>query len=339
MFSNLGLTKPVIQAPMAGISTPRLTAAVAEADALGFVALGTSTAQGAAQTIAETRALTALPFGVNLFCHSSATRDPATEAEWLQSLRPDFARFGTRPPTALREIYPSFRAADDMLALLVHEAPPVISFHFGLPRQDQLRALRETGAMLIATATSLTEGQQIAKAGLDAIVVQGWQAGGHRGRFDPDAVDQPPDERLETLSLLRRLGGLGLPLIAAGGIMSAADRRAAMDAGASAVQCGTAFLLAPEAATTAPHRQRLKQAETAMMRAISGRAARGLINRFARMDQAAAPAYPVAYDAAKALHAAASAQGDYSFAAYWAGTGAAQAAARPAAQTIAEISG
>lgn len=337
MFGNLGVTSPVIQAPMAGISTPELTAAVANAGGLGFVALGTFSAAQAAVEMDRILALTNRPFGVNLFCHEPASRDPQREADWLARLAPDFDRFGARPPQTLNEIYLSFRVHDDLLALLVARRPPVISFHFGLPRPDQLQALREIGAILLATATNSQDAQHIADAGLDGIVAQGWQAGGHRGLFDP--VDPAQDERLETLPLLKLLHGLGLPLIAAGGIMTAADRRAAMDAGAMAVQCGTAFLQAPEAATSADHRARMQRDRTQMTRAISGRPARGLVNRMMQFDEAQAPDYPVAYDAAKALHAAAGAKGDHGYAAQWAGTGAAQAMARPAAQTLAAISG
>lgn len=337
MFGKLGFSTAVIQAPMAGTSTPALTAAVANAGGLGFVALATFTTGQARQALDQTRALTGKPFGVNLFCHEPALPDPERDASWLDLLRPDFARFGATPPESLRELYPSFRVNDEMLALLLAERPPVISFHFGLPRPDQLQALRETGAMLLATATCLADGETIAAAGLDGIVAQGWQAGGHRGLFDP--VDMEADARLETLPLLAALSGLGLPLIAAGGIMTAEDRREAMAAGAAAVQCGTAFLLSPEAATAPNHRERLTSTPTAMTRAISGRPARGLVNRFMAMNQNDAPAYPYAYDAAKALSAAAMAKGNHEFAAQWGGTGAAKAVARPAAETLRAISG
>ncbi|TRW98712.1 nitronate monooxygenase [Paracoccus sp. M683] len=337
MFQTLGIDCTAVQAPMAGVSTPALTAAIANAGGLGFVALGTFGVAEARRALDQTRALTARPFGVNLFCHEPARRDPEREARWLDRLRPDFARFGAEPPAALAEIYDSFRVNDALLALLLAEKPAVISFHFGLPREDHLRALRDSGAMLLATATCPEDGRILAKAGLDGIVAQGWQAGGHRGLFDP--VDMAQDQRLPTLELLGQLRDLGLPLIAAGGIMTAKDRREAMAAGAAAVQCGTAFLLSPEVTTSADHRARLASSQTQMTRAISGRPARGLVNGFMQMNESEAPDYPVAYDAAKALNAAAVAKGDHSFAAQWAGTGAAQAVARPAAETLAAISG
>ncbi len=324
----------VVQAPMAGPSTPTLAVAVCEAGGLGSVALATLDVAGARQAIAETRAGTDRPFAVNLFCHRPARRDPARESAWLERLSPEFAQFGAVPPTVLNEIYPSFRVNDAMLALLVEMRPPAISFHFGLPRPDQLAALRETGAFLLGSATNADEGQTIADAGLDAIVAQGWQAGGHRGCHDPEAAD----ERLEMLPLVRRLVPLGLPVIAAGAIMTRADAQTALEAGAVAVQCGTAFLRAPEAATPPAHRAALSGGETVMTRAISGRPARGLVNRFTAIDDSTAPDYPLTYDAGKSLIAAAVAAGDQGYGAFWAGTGAAQSVGRPAAETVAAIS-
>lgn len=334
MLSGLELRHPVIQAPMAGVSTPKLAAAVCEAGGLGSVALGALDAAGARAAIVETRRLTARPFAVNLFCHRPARRDPPREAAWLRQLAPEFARYGAGPPEALSEIYESFRVNPAMLDLLCETRPAAISFHFGLPTRGQLAALRETGAVLMATATSEAEARAIASAGLDAIVAQGWQAGGHRGIFDPDAADA----RHETMPLLRQVAGLGLPVIAAGAIMTSGDACAALQAGAVAVQSGTAFLLAPEAATAAAHRAALAVGDTAMTRAISGRPARGRANRFTALDGAGAPDYPVAYDAGKALNAAALAAGESGYGAFWAGTGAAQVVARPAADTVRALS-
>lgn len=334
MLDRFDLRHRVIQAPMAGISTPALAAAVCEAGGLGSVALGALDVAAARRTIDETRALTPRPFSVNLFCHALARRDPEQEAAWLQRLRPEFARFDNSPPEILSEIYQSFRVNDAMLAMLLEVRPAAISFHFGLPRADQIAALRTTGAVLMATATCEAEARAIVAAGLDGIVAQGWQAGGHRGVFDPDF----DDARLDTIPLLHHLVGLGLPVIAAGAIMTRQDARAAMSAGALAVQCGTAFLLAPEATTSVAHRTALKEGRSQMTRAISGRPARGMANRFTAIDDRRAPDYPVAYDAGKALNAAALAAGETGYGAFWAGTGAAQAAARSAADTLAAIS-
>ncbi|SIT10417.1 NAD(P)H-dependent flavin oxidoreductase [Paracoccus saliphilus] len=334
MLDRLELRHPLIQAPMAGVSTPELAAAVSEAGALGSVALGALDTARAQDAISRTRALTGRPFAVNLFCHRPAHRDHAREMAWLERLRPEFRRFDSTPPDHLTEIYQSFRANPAMLDMLVEARPAAISFHFGLPEPDQLQALRATGAVLLATATSEAEGRAIADAGLDGIVAQGWQAGGHRGSFDPELGD----EQLETLPLTRQLTGLGLPVIAAGGIMTREDARQAIQAGAIAVQCGTAFLLAPEAATSAAHHAALSSGKTVMTRAISGRPARGMENLFTAIDGTDAADYPVAYDAGKALNAAALAAGETGYGAFWAGTGAASAIARPAAETVAAIS-
>ncbi len=267
---------------MAGTSTPRLTAAVSQAGAFGFVALAALGAEGAERAMAETRALTDRPFGVNLFCHQPEAPDPARDAAWCARLAPEFARFGEQPPTTLREIYPSLLVDDAMLRAVVAARPAAVSFHFGLPRDDQIAALRATGATLLATATSREEALAIRERGLDAVIAQGWQAGGHRGIFRPDG----PDDRLDTVTLVGRLRGLGLPVIAAGAVMTARDVRAALLAGAVAVQCGTAFLLTPEAGTAPAHRDALLAgAKTVVTRAISGRPARCLVNRVHRVER------------------------------------------------------
>ena len=333
LTERLGMRVPVIQAPMAGTSTPALAAAVSGAGGLGCLGLGAMSVAQAAQAMAGTAALTDRAFGVNLFCHRPTPRDPGAEARWLDRLAPHFARFGADPPRILTDIYPSFIDNDAMLAALVAARPALVSFHFGLPRADQIRALRATGAVLAATATCLAEARAVRAAGLDAVVAQGWQAGGHRGVFDPAA----DDERLATLDLVRQLAGLGLPVIAAGGIMDAADTRAALAAGAVAVQCGTAFLLAPEAASPPAHRAALAGGETVMTAAISGRPARCCANLFTAVPDDGTPGYPMTYDAGKALNAAAVAAGESGYGAHWAGTGCARAIARPAADTVAAL--
>ena len=212
-------------------------------------------------------------------------------------------------------------------------APALVTFHFGLPRPDQIAALRARGCLLGATATNIAEAERLRDAGLDLIVAQGWQAGGHRGIFDPDG----PDEQLETMPLVRMLLPLGLPVVAAGAIMDATDSRRALDTGAIAVQCGTAFLLAPEATTTPAHRAALARGDTAMTRAISGRPARSCTNAFTAIPDRESPGYPVTYAAGKALNAAAMAKGNTGYGAQWAGTGCARAVARPAAETVAAL--
>lgn len=330
------LSAPVIQAPMAGVSTPALAAAVSNAGGLGSLGLGASTAAEGYRMIGETRALTDKPFQVNVFCHQPAQRDPQVEADWIRHLAPLFGEFGLEPPAALNEIYKSFLVDEEAFRMLLETKPAVVSFHFGLPEASQLNALREAGISTLATATCLSEAEAIAASGIDAIVAQGIEAGGHRGLFDPEA----PDERLSTAVLVRLLvTKMRLPVVAAGGIMDGRGIRAALDLGAVAAQLGTAFILCPESAANAHYREALtsdRATRTRLTRVLSGRPARGLVNRL--IDYGEAPgspppaAYPVAYDAAKQLNAAA--QGESGFAAHWAGQGAPLARALPAAQLM-----
>jgi nitronate monooxygenase len=284
--------------------------------------------------IQATRALTSRPFNVNLFCHRRATADAAREAAWLAYLKPHFAQFGAKPPTVLREIYETFVENEPMLAMLLEERPAIVSFHFGLPSPEWIRQFRAAGIVTLACATSLEEAALCERAGVDAIVAQGVEAGGHRGVFDPERGD----DGVGTFALVRLLvKQCGLPIIAAGGIMDGRGIVAAMTLGAAGVQMGTAFVLCPESAANAVYREQMKSDRahhTRITAAISGRGARGLPNRMYVLIEEGAPAlpdYPLAYDAAKALHAAASARGNHEFAAYWAGQGAPLARELPAA--------
>lgn len=322
---------------MAGVSTPAMAAAVSNAGALGAIAVGATDVDGARRMIAETRALTDRAFNVNVFVHRTPTPDPAREARWLDALRPEFARYEAEPPPSLRTIYTSFADDPAMQALLVETAPAVVSFHFGLPDAGVVSALKAKGSILLATATSPAEAQTIRSAGVDGVVAQGYEAGGHRGMFDPAA----PDDRLGTLALTRLLAAQGgLPVIAAGGIMDGQGIRAALDLGAVGAQLGTAFIACPESAADAAYRQALaSQAvfHTVMTDAVSGRPARCLANRFTAWGESASasrPDYPIAYDAGKALNAAAKAAADSGWGAQWAGQGAPLSRSLPAAELV-----
>ena len=340
-LAHLGLRHPILQAPMAGVATPALAAAVSQAGGLGALGIGASTPAQARELISQTQALTTQPFNVNVFCHAPARRDAAREAAWLAHLAPLFAELGAPLPSRLDEIYPSFRDDDATWRILLECKPAVVSFHFGLPTAEQLSALRQAGIRTLATATNLDEARRIEHAGVDAIVAQGIEAGGHRGMFDPDAADA----QLSTAVLVRQLvRHTHRPIIAAGGIMDGHGIRAALALGAIAAQLGTAFILCPESAADASYRAHLKSAraaDTRLTRVLSGRPARGLANRLIAWGEAAgspAPAaYPVAYDATKQLNAAASAQGIHDFAAQWAGQGAPLARELPAAQLMAML--
>ncbi|WP_371432764.1 NAD(P)H-dependent flavin oxidoreductase [Novosphingobium sp.] len=335
LVAQLGLAHPVIQAPMAGVSTPAMAAAVNAAGGLGSIAVGATDADGARAMIADLKARTDRPFNVNVFVHAPAAADRAHEAAWCAGLAPLFREFGAEPPTALREIYRSFAEDDTMLAALVEARPAVVSFHFGLPGADRIAALKQAGCLLLASATSLAEADAARVAGIDAVVAQGFEAGGHRGMFDPDV----PDEQLGTLALTRLLARrAGLPVIAAGGIMDGAGIRAALALGAVAAQLGTAFVGCPESAADAGYRTALAEGRpTVMTRAISGRPARGLANRFTTWGESCgltAPAYPIAYDAGKALNTAAKTRGEAGFGAQWAGQGARLARSLPAGKLV-----
>ncbi len=341
LLEKLGISLPIIQAPMAGVSTPAMAAAVSNSGGLGSIGVGAVDAGTARGMIAAIRSASDRPFNVNVFCHSPARADATREAAWLARLAPEFARFGAEPPRALREIYTSFVEDDAMLAMLVEERPKVVSFHFGLPSIERIAALRAAGIVLLATATNPQEARAIAAAGVNAIVAQGFEAGGHRGVFDPDA----PDDRLGTMALTRLLvRQLNVPVIAAGGIMDGAGIAACLVLGAAAAQLGTAFIACPESQADAGFRAALLSAaseHTVMTKAISGRPARCIANKFtvlgAKAGAAMVPAYPIAYDAGKSLHAAAKAAGEMGFGAQWAGQAARLARELPAATLVAEL--
>ena len=326
---------------MAGVSTPAMAAAVGEAGGLGSIAVGATDAGSAESMIADVRARWGGPLNVNLFCHKPASPNPAVEAAWIERLRPEFELFEASPPAELREIYRSFVEDDAMLAMLLNQRPSVVSFHFGLPRAAAIQALRDAGIILLATATSLVEAREAAAAGIHAIVAQGWEAGGHRGMFDSEAAD----DQLGMMALTRLLvREIALPIIAAGAIMDGAGVAAALRLGASAAQLGTAFVSADESLADQGYRASLASdaaQHTVMTRAISGRFARCLSNRFTALDAdlpaGCIPAYPVAYDLGKALHAAGKAKGEFGFGAQWAGQGAPLARAMPAAKLVATL--
>jgi nitronate monooxygenase len=341
LFQKLGIELPIIQAPMAGVSTPEMAAAVSNAGGLGSIGVGSVAAETTRQMIAAVRSLTDRPFNVNVFCHRPAIVNEVREAAWLARLAPEFAQYGAKPPTRLTETYQSFLNDDAKLAVLVAERPAVVSFHFGLPARDRIAALHAAGIVLLATATNLQEAKTIAAAGIDAVVAQGYEAGGHRGVFDADG----PDEQLGTVALTRLLvKELDLPVIAAGGIMDGAGVAASIMLGAMAAQLGTAFIACLESSADLGYRAALAgpaAEHTVMTAAISGRPARCLANRLTALgggvERGTIPDYPIAYDAAKALHAAAKSAGEFGYRAQWAGQGAPLARCLPAAELIAQL--
>jgi nitronate monooxygenase len=338
LLSLLAIDHPVVQAPMAGISTPAMAAAVAGAGGLGSLGVGATDAAGARAMIAAFRERSRRSLNVNVFCHAPARSDVAKEAAWAARLRPQFVQLGAEPKAALSEIYRSFLVDDEMLAALIAERPRVVSFHFGVPSPDRVRALREAGIVLFGSATNLDEARRLVAGGVEVVVAQGYEAGGHRGVFDPDA----PDDQLGTMALTRLLvRELRAPVIAAGGIMDGAGVAAALRLGASGAQLGTAFVTCPESQADDGYRAAMAgdaAHHTVMTRVISGRPARCLANRFTAWGSDVAPRdvpdYPIAYDLGKALNAAGKAAKQPGFGAQWAGQGAPLARTLPAAELV-----
>jgi nitronate monooxygenase len=339
----LGIEHPIIQAPMAGSSTLELAVAVAGAGGLGSLAAAMLPPARLREEVSALRAATNRPFNVNFFVHQPPSDDPARTARMTARLAPYYAELGIAPPTDLPAPSPPFD--DAMLEALLAERPKVVSFHFGLPDADQLQALQAIGTVLLASATTVAEARQLAAAGVDAIIAQGNEAGGHQGSFTPSL----PGTGTGTMALVPQVvDAVGCPVIAAGGLMDGRGIAAAFMLGAAGVQLGTAFLGCPEASIHPLHRQALQAASddgTRMTRAFSGRAARGLTNRLIRelAPEAAGAAggsgddildFPLQRGLTGPLGQAAARQGSADFMPMWAGQGAALARELPAAELV-----
>lgn len=335
LTERLGLRWPVFQAPMAGVSTPEMAAAISNAGGLGALGLGAAGVEGAREMLRATRALTDRPINANVFCHAPARRDAEVEGAWLAALQPLFETYGSAAPQELREIYQSFVVDRPMCEMLLEARPGVVSLHFGLPDADWIAQLQAAGNLVFASATNPMEAKLCEAAGVDAIVAQGIEAGGHRGTFDPNAED----DALSTFALVALLvSQCELPIVAAGGLMDGADVASALQHGACAAQLGTAFLDCQESAADGGYRAALHDPlmhPPTLTRAISGRPARCLRNTFVGFGESAVaqvPDYPLAYDAGKALNAAAKGAGRSGFGAHWAGSGVARAQSGRAAE-------
>jgi nitronate monooxygenase len=324
------LQHPIVQAPMAGgPSTVELAAAVSGAGGLGFLAAGYKTGDALREDIHALRGLTDAPFGVNLFVPREDVIDEAVLAAYVERLG-EFA-----------DDLGDARWDDDhwqaKVDVLVEERVPVVSFTFALPDEAALRALRGAGSELWMTVTDPAEAREAVALGFDALVLQGVEAGGHRGSF----TDSDEGEGLSALALLRLAASeFDLPLVAAGGIVDGPSVAAVLAGGAAAAALGTAFMMAPEAATNDAHREALgEDAPTALTRAFSGRTARGIVNRFMRDHEEAAPtAYPHVHHLTSPLRAAARKRGDRDSFNLWAGQTHRLAKAEPAAETVRRLS-
>jgi nitronate monooxygenase len=316
---------PVIQAPMAGSQGSAMAIAVSNAGGLGSQPCAML---GPEQIRAELKAITAAtskPYNVNFFVHKPPQPDPVREKAWRKLLAPYFAEYGIDPDSI--QAGPQRQPFNDAAADVLEEfKPPVVSFHFGLPPDALMKRVKGWGSKVLSSATTVDEARYLEAHGVDAIIAQGCEAGGHRGMF----LTEDLNTQVGTFALVQQLvRAVKVPVIAAGGISDAAGVRAAMTLGASGVQVGTAYLFCPEATTNPLHRAALKSeaaANTAITNVFTGRPARGIVNRLMRdltPMNFAAPAFPLAAAAIVALRSKAEPKGVNDFTSMWAGQGAA----------------
>ncbi|HET7499683.1 MAG TPA: nitronate monooxygenase [Kofleriaceae bacterium] len=315
---------PIIQAPMAGPCFADMAIAVAEAGGLGSLPTATMTAEQVRAELQTFRQHTARPINVNFFCHPPPPSDPAREAAWRARLAPYYQELGVDPAAPIRS---AARAPfDDALCRIVEDLrPEIVSFHFGLPEPALLGRVRQAGAVIVSSATTVDEARWLEDHGCDAIIAQGAEAGGHRGIFLGDPLGELATQAGTMALVPQVVDAVKVPVIAAGGIADARGIVAAFALGAAAAQLGTAYLFCPEARVAAPHRAALRQAKdnaTALTNVFTGRPARGIVNRAMRdlgpiaLD---APAFPLAGNALAPLKARAEAQGSGELGSMWAG--------------------
>jgi nitronate monooxygenase len=335
----LGTELPLIQAPMAGVQTSALAIAVSNAGGLGSLPCAMLSVDTLRAELTAIRAQTNRPFNVNFFCHAEPAVSAEREARWRAALALYHAEYGIAPAgiAAGAGRAPFSHAVADVLAEF---EPPVVSFHFGLPAPELLARVRTWGAKVLASATTVDEARWLVAHGADAVIAQGVEAGGHRGLFLSDDLTT----QVGLFALLPQvLRAVDVPVIAAGGIADARGVAAALALGAAGAQVGTAYLLCPEATTTAVHRAALKSdaaRHTALTNLFTGRPARGIVNRVMRElgpISDAPPAFPLATAAIAPLRAKAEAQGVGDFSPLWSGQNATGCREVPAAQLTREL--
>jgi nitronate monooxygenase len=312
---------PLIQAPMAGAQGPELAIAVCRAGGLGSLPAAMLTPDCLREQIASVRQATDAPFNVNFFCHAEPEPDPGIEARWRNRLARYYAEAGIDlSAVPAGPVRAPFDAA--LCAVIEETRPAVVSFHFGLPPGELLSRAKAAGALILSSATTVAEARWLEQHGVDAVIAQGREAGGHRGMFLSDDVDAQPG----LISLLPQVrDAVRLPVVAAGGISDGRGIAAAFALGADAVQIGTAYLRSPEATISELHRAALASARddaTRLTNVFTGRPARGLVNRFvAEVGPLCedAPPFPLAAGAAAPLRAAAEQRGSGDFSPLWAG--------------------
>ena len=333
-----GIELPILQAPMAGVNTSTLAIAVCEAGGLGALPCAMLSLEQMKKELLLLHR-TSRAFNANFFCHSPPATDPVRGAVWDAALAPYYAELGVDPQAARGA---AARAPFDaaMCDLVVETSPAVVSFHFGLPARDLLDRVKATGAKVTSSATTVEEARWLEDHGVDAVIAQGYEAGGHRGMFLTDDVTTQPG----TMALVPQIvDAVKVPVIAAGAIADGRGIAAAFALGASAVQIGTAYLSCPEATTSDLHRAALKTARddaTVLTNVFTGRPARGLANRLVRDLGPMAndvPRFPLASAHSAPLRAAAEARGNSDFSPLWAGQAARLARAMPAAKLTRQL--
>jgi len=277
LLDLLGITHPIIQAPMSGFSAPALVAAVSNAGALGSIGCATLPTQTTRDQIEELRRASNRPFNLNFFVHPAPSIDAQAAARVRERLAAYYDEFGLGAVPEPSDPFP--RLDEERLQMMLDLRPPVVSFHFGLPPADMMKRIKQSGAVVLSSATTVAEARKLEAAGADAIIAQGLEAGGHRGTFTKgDGAGL-----IGTMALVPQVvDAVSVPVIAAGGIADGRGIAAAFALGASGVQMGTAFLGCPEAAVPKVHRSALHGAadeDTRLTRVFTGRPARALRNR------------------------------------------------------------
>ena len=328
----VGCEQPIIQAPMAGAGGVELCVAAVNGGALGSLPCGMISPDEVRRQAAEVRGQCRGPLNLNFFCHKMPDR--VDDAAWRALLRPYYEEYGVEPGDGDALRLP-FDAA--MCEAVEELQPEVVSFHFGLPKKELLDRVKATGAVILSSATTVEEAQWLVERGVDAVIAQGFEAGGHTGRF----LGSDPAEAMGLFALLPQIvDAVSVPVIAAGGIADGRGIAAAFMLGASAVQLGTAYLHTPEAKISETHRARLVGGRTVFTNLLSGGLARGLRGRL--IDdlgpvRSEAPPYPLASAALAPIRAAAEKQGEYGFGPMWAGQAAPMGKVFPGAELTRQL--
>ena len=323
LLDLFGIETPIVQAPMANATGVDMAVTVSEAGGLGSFPCAGLSDDKIREGVAAIRSRTRKPINLNFFCHELAPADEARDAAWLERLAPYYAELGAEmPKLPLKATI--FRFTEATCAAVEALRPEVVSFHFGLPDAALVARVKKAGCKIISSATTLREARFLAERGVDAIIAQGAEAGGHRGMF----LETEIASQIGTLALVQQIvAAVSMPVIAAGGIGDGRGIAATFALGAAGVQIGTAYLGCPEATTAALHKAALAEPgrATVITDVLSGRPARGILNRFIREQgpiDPGRPAYPLATPALAPLRKAAEAKGSGDFSWFWSGQGA-----------------